>query len=250
MKRRSLLDDSDEDVPPTKKYIPSTTTVPLDNEEEDDDPLDAFMAQNSIALLSSAPTRLPEAIIEQEDPMEGYVPPVPVTRMDDSDEEVYQTASLLDAAPVQQMGQSQQLEVDVDHSAMDYYPIPPSNYSTHPDLLKLSPQEVQTLRSEKSLQVSASNTTTTIDPPITAFAHLRLDARLLSVIQRLGLSTPTPIQCQSLPLGLSGKDLIGLAETGSGKTLAYLIPLVVHTQRVLQCTLTKDAYGRAPVGKI
>ena len=34
------------------------------------------------------------------------------------------------------------------------------------------------------------------------------------------------------PLALKGADLVGLAETGSGKTLAYLLPAMMHVQRV------------------
>lgn len=39
---------------------------------------------------------------------------------------------------------------------------------------------------------------------------------------------PTPIQMQTLPVALSGRDVVGLAKTGSGKTAAYLLPLCVH----------------------
>ncbi|PRD22985.1 UNVERIFIED_CONTAM: Ddx17 [Trichonephila clavipes] len=39
---------------------------------------------------------------------------------------------------------------------------------------------------------------------------------------------PTPIQAQVLPIALSGRDLVGIAQTGSGKTLAYVLPGIVH----------------------
>ncbi|GFX52439.1 ddx17 [Trichonephila clavipes] len=38
----------------------------------------------------------------------------------------------------------------------------------------------------------------------------------------------TPIQAQVLPIALSGRDLVGIAQTGSGKTLAYVQPGIVH----------------------
>ena len=41
-----------------------------------------------------------------------------------------------------------------------------------------------------------------------------------------GYVTPSPIQDQSIPLGLSGRDIIGIANTGTGKTAAFLIPLI------------------------
>ena len=40
--------------------------------------------------------------------------------------------------------------------------------------------------------------------------------------------TPTPIQCQGIPIGLSGRDILGCAETGSGKTASFAIPMVQH----------------------
>lgn len=52
-------------------------------------------------------------------------------------------------------------------------------------------------------------------------------AELLSAnLTAKGLVTPSPIQDQSIPVTLSGKDVIGIASTGTGKTAAFLIPLI------------------------
>lgn len=48
----------------------------------------------------------------------------------------------------------------------------------------------------------------------------------MDVIKEMRFSQPTPIQMQSIPIGLSGQDILGIAETGSGKTAAYIIPLL------------------------
>ena len=59
-----------------------------------------------------------------------------------------------------------------------------------------------------------------------AFSEMALRAPTKSALSRLNMSVPTPIQEQSIPLLLAGRDLIGQARTGSGKTLAFAVPMV------------------------
>ena len=47
----------------------------------------------------------------------------------------------------------------------------------------------------------------------------------------MGITSPSPIQDQIIPLALEGKDVIGLAATGTGKTAAFLIPLIERTKK-------------------
>ena len=60
------------------------------------------------------------------------------------------------------------------------------------------------------------------------FNELGLNENVLSAILPLGYEKPTPIQEQSIPIVLSGKDLLGCAQTGTGKTAAFSLP-IVHT---------------------
>jgi len=60
------------------------------------------------------------------------------------------------------------------------------------------------------------------------FDMLGLAPTLLSALKRAGLTQPTPIQNQAIPLALQGHDVLGLAQTGTGKTLAFGLPLVDH----------------------
>lgn len=60
----------------------------------------------------------------------------------------------------------------------------------------------------------------------TGFKELGLSERLLKQLQTLGFETPTPIQRKTIPAGLEGVDVIGIARTGTGKTLAFAIPMV------------------------
>jgi ATP-dependent RNA helicase RhlE len=64
-----------------------------------------------------------------------------------------------------------------------------------------------------------------VDPP-PSFSSLGLSARLLSAVEEAGYTTPTPIQAQTIPLALKGRDLIGLAQTGTGKTAAFTLPII------------------------
>src|SRR6185295_17068922 len=47
----------------------------------------------------------------------------------------------------------------------------------------------------------------------------------------MGITTPTPIQAQAIPILMQGRDLIGQARTGSGKTLAFALPIVERCDR-------------------
>ena len=58
------------------------------------------------------------------------------------------------------------------------------------------------------------------------FKELGVSADILNVLQSLKLETPTPIQHKSIPVGLAGQDLIGVAQTGTGKTFAFGIPMI------------------------
>lgn len=58
------------------------------------------------------------------------------------------------------------------------------------------------------------------------FDGLGIAPKLLEILDRLGFKTPTPIQFQSIPTALLGKDLMGIAQTGTGKTLAFGVPMI------------------------
>jgi len=58
------------------------------------------------------------------------------------------------------------------------------------------------------------------------FSDFQIDARLLNNISQKGFENPTPIQDQSIPPALEGRDVIGIANTGTGKTAAFLIPII------------------------
>ena len=60
------------------------------------------------------------------------------------------------------------------------------------------------------------------------FDGLGLSPVLAENLARMNYSTPTPIQAQSIPHALKGRDIMGSAQTGTGKTAAYAIPMIEH----------------------
>ncbi|WP_278441143.1 DEAD/DEAH box helicase [Pseudomonas oryzihabitans] len=58
------------------------------------------------------------------------------------------------------------------------------------------------------------------------FAALNLNPAILTAIKAVGYEEPSPIQSQSIPVILSGHDMIGQAQTGTGKTAAFALPLL------------------------
>ena len=63
------------------------------------------------------------------------------------------------------------------------------------------------------------------------FTELGLDHEILKAITRSGFEEATPIQAQTIPLVLEGKDVIGQAQTGTGKTAAFGLPLLQMIDR-------------------
>ena len=59
-----------------------------------------------------------------------------------------------------------------------------------------------------------------------SFSDLGLSDELLKAIDELGYKTPTPIQQQSIPYVLMGRDILGSAQTGTGKTASFTLPMI------------------------
>ena len=61
---------------------------------------------------------------------------------------------------------------------------------------------------------------------VTAFNQLALQEPILKALDEVGYETPSPIQAQTIPLLLQGKDVLGQAQTGTGKTAAFALPIL------------------------
>jgi len=131
----------------------------------------------------------------------------------------------------------------VDHSTVHYNKVEMDFYKPHPEIAALGDAERTALQAELRISTTGTN----ILSPVASFGHLAhvLGKPLMEAIRRHGYQKPTPIQAQALPLALSGRDVVGIAETGSGKTVAYLLPMLVHA--AAQPALQKD---EGPIGLV
>ncbi len=64
-----------------------------------------------------------------------------------------------------------------------------------------------------------------------SFEKFALHEKIFAGVQSQGYTTPTPIQLQSIPPVMKGRDVVGIAQTGTGKTAAFVLPIL---QRLMQ----------------
>jgi superfamily II DNA/RNA helicase len=85
------------------------------------------------------------------------------------------------------------------------------------------------------------------DPTQTDFSSLGIAPKLLDILNRLKITSPTPIQSQSIPKAIEGNDLIGIAQTGTGKTFAYGLPMI---QKLCQSTQSEKGLIVVPTREL
>lgn len=105
---------------------------------------------------------------------------------------------------------------------------PPPTTTFNDDVPKTT--EATNGSSKEFVSTSTSKLLPASSPPPTTktFEDLHLHPSLIEACHALSFRTPTPIQAASIPLALTGHDLIALAETGSGKTAAFALPILHH----------------------
>ncbi len=72
------------------------------------------------------------------------------------------------------------------------------------------------------------------------FTQFGVSEALVGTLKRMLITEPTPIQSKTLPITLTGADILASAQTGSGKTIAYLIPLIMKGCPALILTPTRE----------
>lgn len=60
------------------------------------------------------------------------------------------------------------------------------------------------------------------------FSQMDLSTEIMRAVKKMGFSTPTPVQSQTIPIMMEGHDVIAIAPTGTGKTCAFGIPMLEY----------------------
>ncbi|XP_052622173.1 DEAD-box ATP-dependent RNA helicase 24 isoform X1 [Lactuca sativa] len=212
------------------------------------DPLDAFMEGIHEEMRAAPPPKAKEKADkyrddEEDDPMESFLrakKDVGLTLASEalhagynSDEEVYAAAKAVDAGMLEYDSDDNPIVLDkkkiepiaaLDHSSIDYEPFNKDFYEEKPSISGMSEQDVAEYQKSLAIRVSGFD----VPRPIKTFAEAGFSIELMKAIAKQSYEKPTPIQCQSLPIVLSGRDIIGIAKTGSGKTAAFILPMIVH----------------------
>ncbi|XP_050236532.1 DEAD-box ATP-dependent RNA helicase 24 isoform X2 [Mercurialis annua] len=184
-----------------------------DDVEDDDDPMVSFLRSKKDVGLTLAADAL----------RAGY----------DSDEEVYAAAKAVDAGMLEYDSDDNPIVIDrkkiepipaLDHSLIDYEPFNKDFYEEKPSISGMSEEDVAEYRKSLAIRVSGFD----VPRPIKTFEDCSFSTQLTNAIAKQGYEKPTSIQCQALPIVLSGRDIIGIAKTGSGKTAAFVLPMIVH----------------------
>ncbi|MGH6734700.1 MAG: DEAD/DEAH box helicase [Methyloceanibacter sp.] len=64
-----------------------------------------------------------------------------------------------------------------------------------------------------------------------SFSNLGLSPKVLSAVTAAGFETPTPIQEKAIPVAVTGRDVLGIAQTGTGKTASFALPMLTRLER-------------------
>nr|XP_020649633.1 ATP-dependent RNA helicase DDX42 isoform X1 [Pogona vitticeps] len=218
---------------PTRQQFHSK---PPDSDSEDD-PLEAFMAEvedqaaRDMKRLEDKDkerknTKGIRDDIEEEDDQEAYFrymaenPNAGVVQEEEEDNLEYDS----DGNPIAPSKKIIDPLPPIDHSEIEYPPFEKNFYIEHEEITSLTPQQVVELRHKLNLRVSGAAP----PRPGSSFAHFGFDEQLMHQIRKSEYTQPTPIQCQGIPVALSGRDMIGIAKTGSGKTAAFIWPMLIH----------------------
>eukprot|EP01132_Coremiostelium_polycephalum_P010951 gene10951-13415_t len=128
-----------------------------------------------------------------------------------------------------------------DHTKIDYQPFEKNFYVEVPVLANMTETEVLDCRSDLGIKITGKN----CPKPVQSWTQCGLSEKIHILLKKYSYEKPTPIQAQTIPAIMNGRDIIGIARTGSGKTLAFLLPMFRHV-----LAQQKSAPGEGMIGLI
>ncbi len=128
------------------------------------------------------------------------------------------------------MGKSEKREGEAEPAAAA-----DTEYVPHKKTVAMSQDKVDKYRERKNIAVTEPSFV-----PITSFRRSTMPKAMMQVCKEF--KKPSPIQAQSWPVLLSGRDLVGIAKTGSGKTLSFSLPGLVQVASRMRTTRLNRPY--------
>ncbi|KAI3389142.1 hypothetical protein SNEBB_006087 [Seison nebaliae] len=220
-------------------------------DEEEEDELERYMknikeeAKNELENIGQKKEKNYRADIDDEDEEAKYfekmeekkLQSIQKTQLHEDDDENYVYDENGDIVGIKKSATFIDPLDEIDHDQNVYLPLKKKIYEEHSQISELTERKIDELRKKLSIKVQGS----VVPSPVSSFPHFNFDDRLIDRFREQEFSSPTPIQAQSIPIIMSGRDMIGIAETGSGKTGAYLWPAISHI--IHQTPLTNDDTG-------
>ncbi|XP_053675563.1 uncharacterized protein LOC128725816 [Anopheles nili] len=108
----------------------------------------------------------------------------------------------------------------------DLTPFEKNFYQPSPGIMGMSLTDIDGYLNKHQITLKGRD----VPRPSVEFEDGGLPVYIMEELKRQGFNKPTAIQAQGMPIALSGRDMVGIAQTGSGKTLAYVVPSLVHIQ--------------------
>jgi len=230
VKKEETVEVKAEEKPPVKKEEVVEEEPVVEEPEEEIDPLDAYM--NQIAEVQ----RVDDLKVKQKQNAEVIY----------NDETVYDEEDLkveVEAQPIKNWSLKKKELKFVDHGQIEYEPFQKKFYIEAPEIRAMTDEEVAKYQEEelKGVKIHGQN----CPKPIKKWTQCGLPEKVMKTLVKSGYETPFPVQCQTIPAIMSGRDLIACAKTGSGKTAAFVLPMLRHIlgQRSLES-------GEGPIGLI
>ncbi|TPX31518.1 hypothetical protein SmJEL517_g05130 [Synchytrium microbalum] len=240
IKPKVSLDDDDEDDVlsglssrrakklPRLDETPVAVKMDVDNQEDVTDALETYMEDVHKDVAKVVEEENAKAIASKGTAVDDATTVAEGETNNDNDEEEEAESSDDDimGRVRKQLASKKKDFAQVNHSLMNYEEIRKDFFVEPPDLAAMTPGEVELLRAElDGIKIRGVNP----PKPVVKWTQFGLPSVVFNVVTRsLKYEKPSPIQAQSIPAIMSGRDVIGIAKTGSGKTMAFLLPLFRH----------------------